>query len=678
MNVTIDFETVSATDLPTAGAWRYAECPTTAIICLAWSVEGGPKRIWKPGDDTTILAALAEDPECIFIAHNVAFEKAIWRNIMVALGFPDIPNSRWRDTMAVCAYKAIPLSLEQALRVFRLPAKDTDGSALATALSRPNKQGWLDHSNERLQRVYDYCKSDVEVEEALHDRLGDLPPGELENWLMDQEMNERGLLLDRPFIEAAIQVVEKAKVPLLKEFEEITGLRPTQRDKVLKWLEANGCKLPDYSDLTLATALGVDSGADEVEDDRQRQDDEQDGNGAERFIKKELKSHVRRALEIRRLSNSSSVKKLDRMLATMCADGRVRGHTQYHGTAPGRPSGRLFQPLNFPRGTITVKDGKGKPDPEALVSLIMTGDPDMVSLAGNPIETVVSSLRHAIIAAPGHQLVSGDYAGIQARVVLALAGEYGICEKIRLGLDVYCDMSGKVYGRPITKKDKDERQLGKGLVLGAGFGMGWERFIDHCWEQMELRVDPDTAAMGINLYRKEWAPGVPKLWAALMKASTKAVWDKKPQEAFGIRYELEDGWLSCRLPSGRKIWYWHPTETRSAMPWDENDIRPGWTYLSQKGAGMGTSRVFGGLLTENVVMGIERDIMAHGKKNLEREGFPLILEVYDEALCEVREDRIDKRLFRQCMMDVPKWARQLQIPVDVPEEDIWVGKRYRK
>ena len=670
MIVTIDFETMSGSDLTDAGAWRYAECPTTFVVCLAYSVDGAPPRVWMWGDDVSPLVPLAVRPDALFVAHNKPFEQAHWRHHMVPLGLPDIPIERWRDTMAVCAYKAMPLGLDNALKALKLVGKDMEGSKLATALSAVDRKGWLhNYTPENVARVADYCKSDVEIENALHHRLGDLPPDELDVWLMSERMNERGLFLDREFITAGIDVVERTKVPLFRRFAELTGgLRPTQREKVLAWCADRGVKLPNYAQATIEMAVGVD----EVEVDRHGEDDEQDQNIRVQKVKKELIPDVFEALTIRGITNSSSVKKLDRMLKCMCEDDRVRGHSQYHGAQPGRPTGRLFQPLNFPRGTIKHSD------PEVMVSLIKTRDLEAIAKVGPPIEVVVSSLRHAVMAGPGNLFISGDFAGIQARVVLALAGEHAHCRTIAAGLDIYCELASRIFKRVITKADKEERQLGKMGVLGLGFGMGVIKFIATLLAE-GLHVTDEMATEIVRVYRKEFAPGVPKLWYGLHGAATKAVNTKVAQEAYGIEYRMEDGWLSCRLPSGRKIWYWNPQPVLEAMPWDQDDIRPSWYYYAASSSGrMVPSKVFGGLQTENVVMGIERDIMSNAKRNLAKAGYDMALEVYDEALCEVPEDFIDVHEFRQCMLDVPQWCRDIQIPVDVPLEDIWVGKRYRK
>lgn len=307
----------------------------------------------------------------------------------------------------------------------------------------------------------------------------------------------------------------------------------------------------------------------------------------------------------------------------------------------------------------------------------MTGDPEYVQqvLGVPPVEAVVSSLRHALIAAPGHRFVAGDYAGIQARVVLALAGQHDKVALMASGADVYIDMAESIYKRKLTKEENpEERQTGKNSVLGLGFQMGKHKFHDRYCKHQPLEFAENV----VHVYRKEWAPCVPKLWYALDDASTKAVWDKRPQEAYGIEYRLEDGWLTARLPSGRKLWYYNPIPVKKVMPWsdpDEPDIRPGWTSQAMKMGRWITRHMFGGLETENVVMGIQRDIMVSAAFRLEKNGFPLVLNVHDEWVAEPKIEDADPVAFKQILEDVDPWVRELQVPVSV---EVWDGTRYRK
>ncbi len=656
IEVILDFETASCADLKECGAWRYAEDVTTEILCLSYHAYG-VTDVWIPGRQDGRLHDLARRDDTMFVAHNAGFEKAIWRNIMVPLyGLPDIPNSRWDDTLAACAMRAIPLDLDRAVLTMRLVNhKDKEGSAFTKRLSQPNRKGYYDRSAEALNRVYRYCEQDVLAERDLRQRLGPLPPGERNVWLLDQRINERGILLDLPFIEKAQQVVDLASVPLVEEFKHLTGgLKPTQVAKVMAWIEDQGVYIDSLNKEAVAALLG-----EETEDE-------------DPFAENTLPENVRRALYIRSLVGSASVKKLRRMLACAGEDGRVRGTMQYHGAGPGRWAGRLFQPHNFPRGTVVDAVGD-KFDPEFLVSTIMTGDPDMVEFTIGPaVESVVSSLRHAIIAAPGHVLLSGDFAGVEARLVLAASGQHDKTQIMASGQDVYCDMAQEIYKRPIDKKkDPEERQVGKNSVLGLGFGMGWKKFK----MKYGAGLSEDFCQQIVKTYREGWAPCVPKMWWALEEAALNTVKSGQAHEAYGVLYETTDRWLTARLPSGRKLWYFNPQTIKKAMPWDDTDIRLCWTYQAMKMGQFKTIDAFGGLLCENVIQGLARDLMVEAMFKLEKNGFPIILTVHDEIVCEPLAKDADEKAFKQIMQDIPAWAKTMQMPVAV---ETWSGMRYRK
>lgn len=696
--VVLDFETASACDLTRSGAWRYAEDPTTEVLCLFYSVNGEEPLPWRHPD--AALQVLAEDPETFFIAHNAAFEKAIWRKIMVPFyNLPDVPNSRWHDTMAACAYRHIPLGLDDSARVLALPhQKDAFGSTVVREMSKPYRftiecsadgqeriravkggKGYYERSPEVLARVERYCPQDVRTEVALHRSLGALPAGERNVWLLDQRINERGVRLDMPFVQAAREVVAGASAPLLKEFTALTGgLRPSQRDRFMEWIASEGYRVPNLRKETLVALLGDVEGTEESlsEDDLAN----------ELGVVGDMPDNVRRALEIRQLVYSASIKKLHTMQECVGFDGRARGLLVYHGAGPGRWTARLLQPQNFPRGTLLV--GKKPPDPELVVSAIMTGDYRYVEalFPTGAVETVVSSLRHTLIPGVGRHYVVGDFAGIEARLVLALAGQHDKCDLMASGADVYIDMALDIYNMPkfdvsdkkLTTAFKEEhsqkRTIGKNSILGCGFQMWWPTFKRrYCPNQSD-----EFAERVVTTYRKEWAPKVPNLWRGLERAACDTVWTGTPHEAYGIEYRMEGEWLTCRLLSGRKLWYFHPEPCRKVMPWsteDNPDVRPTWRYYAQKMGRWTCVTAFGGLLTENVIQALARDLLVEAMFKCENNGLPVVLTVHDEIVCEPLTKDADRRTLEHIMQDSPAWARAIKAPISA---ECWAGERYKK
>jgi len=499
-----DFETrnTAGCKLKTAGAWRYAGDPATEIVTLTFCA-GGEYHLWVPATGLCEpLVSLAADPAVEFVSH-AGFEQAVWQRIMVErYRFASIPIARWHDTQAVCAYYALPLDLDRMLAVLASPVtKDKAGRRLVLSLARCNlKTGrYPEITPEIRQRVAEYNRTDVEGLVVLENALGRLPKRERRVWELDQRINQRGLGIDLEFVCAAKVLADRLMVEQSKEF-------PKQ-----------GHPLSCLGEKVIEEALIT-----------------------------ELPPNIRRVLEIRSLVASTSLKKLDCMLACVDHDGRARGLLQYHGATPGRWTGRLLQPQNFPRPVIAA-------DPEELVAAVKSGDLEALMRWGNPIDVLVSGLRHAIVAQDDALFGAGDFATIEARIVLALAGQHDKVALLASGADVYRDVAADIFGlvdkeRAVFLGAKKEdlcpdhaemRQIGKNTVLGCGFGLGprgfYEKYCRH------IADGEDFARRIIKTYREIWAPKVPRLWYDLEQTALRAM--QRPgaitQAQCGIRYRLE-------------------------------------------------------------------------------------------------------------------------------------------
>lgn len=689
-----DFETVSSCNLKKCGAWRYAEDVTTEVLTLRWTYSDHQEvGLWHPGMPFPPEFTYAMRNEMLFIAHNTGFEKAIWRkHMMPVYGWPDIPNKFWDDTLARCANLCIPQDLDSAVRVLRLPAqKDTGASAMVIGLSKLDRHGNYPIITPEIIEIADeYCADDCRAQKGLRERIGTLSAAERQVWLLDQRINERGVRLDLPLIDKMQKIVDDASVPLLKEFGEITGLKDKKgivklaSPKLKDWCHAKGVLIPNLQKETLAEWL--------AEDDPDKEDyDELSGDEANDV--RAIPDDVRRALHIKQLVGSAAVKKLARAKACVNYDDRARGLLQYHGAGPGLWAGRILQPQNFPRGTIIAeKKEKTNDFVDRKVNALMTGDAGYVeAIIGPAVETVVSSLRHVLIPSPGREFVVGDFAGIQARIALAAAGQHDKTTLMASGADVYIDMACDIFGHPkpnwtlgkealkpwveLFKAEHNEwRQYGKNSILGLGFQMGARKFLKRYCKGKDL----DFAQGIVDTYRDDWAPQVPKLWHGLEGAARDTVWHRTPHSAYGVEFRLEDMWLTARLPSGRKLHYFDPQPVRKVMPWsteDNEDIRRAWTFKAKKMGKWVTVDAFGGLLTENLASALARDLLVAGMFKAEKAGLPIVLTVHDEIVSDAEKRPDNATVLRQCMEDIPDWARAMKIPV---EAETWVGDRYRK
>lgn len=679
--VVVDFESASFANLKRTGAYRYWADPTTEALCLGWKTHTGRRGIWWPGDPCPFPDKVFD--EYMFVAHNVGFERCGWAFMEREHGWRPVPLPRWHCTMARALQLALPAALEKLLVELGLPfEKDKAGTREVLRFSRPDrKTGMIPPLDAAArERISAYClDGDVEQQWAVHRRLGWLPPHERAIWELSQEVNDRGIRLDLDFVRAAQKIVDEASKPLAAEFRQITGVNVGQRDKILAWCAAEGVALADMRKQTLAELLG--DGDEPLDDEPADQDDEDCAVGAAPAVV--LPTHVERALRIRQLIGSASIKKLAAMRECVGYDGRARGLMVYHGTTPGRQTAKLLQPHNFPKPTldaITEMD-----DHSQLISLVKMGDWQLLEDCYGPaVETIVSSLRHAIRADDDKEFFAGDYSGIQLRTVLALAGQHDTCAKVAAkdrgesDYNAYVDMAELIYKRPISKKtDLKEYTIGKNAVLGLGFQMGVPKFMSSNKANAGVEIGEEEAAEVVRIYRKEWAPCVPLLWNGLNYAAIDTVWDGEPHDYNGIVYYLRDGALVARLPNASEIHYQRPQKTRYEAPWSTPE-QPKWlrgfSYRVPKQGRVITRQAFGGQLTENIVMKIEREIMESAKQRLRQNGFPQVLEVHDENICEPLKGRsLDE--FKEIMESVDDWVKAMQIPIAV---DVWRGPVYRK
>ena len=288
--ITIDCETKSYADLTKVGTWAYSEDPTTDIICVCWGTGDKTIQEWWPGKHRTnemplslaLDLAMGHEIE----AHHAAFEISIWLNVLekkYGWHFPDL--HKWRDTMAVACYYGLPASLDKLSLVLGFGPKDPEGARLITKYSKLYlKTAKTTIPPEDFRKFVNYCRDDVAREQSVSDYMGDLPKRELPNFLFDLEVNLRGLFLDLGGINNAIEIVEQRAEELTVEFNKLTGLNPTQRDKLMTWFEANGCTLDNLQ-------------AEYLEEEVLHGDDPPTGD-------------VRRALDIRLRINKASTKKL--------------------------------------------------------------------------------------------------------------------------------------------------------------------------------------------------------------------------------------------------------------------------------------------------------------------------------------------------------------------------------
>jgi DNA polymerase len=642
----LDFETRSELDIKRCGAWKYAQHPSTEVLCLG---AGDSQGVDVFKNFKGIPAHLFGE-STVFVAHNAHFEYAIWNYILhKRYGWPALWSpSRWSCTLSRAAAANLPLSLDGACKALNVKhQKDViKGRQAMHKLCKPsgydifNEPIW-NNDPTVLQTLYEYCASDVRAEMDLDARLPELSAEERKVWELDLRINHRGILADTEAAEKAVGWADKITTELNKKLFLLTGgavEKATRIAGIKAWLLSKGIKV-DSLDKESVTNLLKDT---------------------------KIAQDIKDVISIRQRVGKSSTAKYQAILDAAGANNRIRGTLQYHAAGTGRWGGRLVQPQNLPKGSVK--------DVEAAIASLSS--PDFASRYDNPMEVLSSCIRGVMCVAPeGRDLVVADYSAIEARVLLWLAGDELALGKYRMGINLYVDMARSLFNNSEIKKDTHPKEyaIGKAIILGSGYGMGKDKFKGTCDSWGIEGVTIELAEEAIRAYRKKYR-AVVEMWYAVEKAAHNAIVNKgSVHKSCGgrVSWQCDREFLICTLPSGRQLRYFRPSIKPIDTPYGEKQEIHYWA------AGLNGSleeqKTYGGSLVENNTQATARDIMANGMLNVEKIGYTTILTVHDEVVAEVVEGKGCVKSFVEWLCATPPWAEGCPI-----EAEGWIGKRYRK
>lgn len=769
-----DYETRSDVDLIKCGVEVYVESPNTSAMCAAGAFDDedvfgfhiGPSNV--PQGVTSafwrrIYDHIANGGK--LVAHNAGFEINIWNMLHKRRPdiWPELKPEQVECTMYLCNICALPGKLEKAAPALRLPyAKDMEGHRLMKKLCKPRKPRknepkdvllWHETPAD-LERQLQYCMSDVPPERAIHHALPPATPRQRAYWLMDQRINARGIQIDVENVRVCMEAAEGAKARLDAEMFQITGgyVKGAGAVKALQeWTASHGWPLPN---MQRATVDGI-------------------------LARKDVPSHIRRAIEVRREGAKPSTAKLPMMLKGACSDGRTRGLLTCHGASTGRPTGRRVSPLNLPRtpDEFTVEHAEDV--------FFWAVDPRSASILahkfGSALDGISWSLRSLLMAGPGRVLRAADFSNIEGRVLAWYGNEAWKIQAFRefdagTGPDLYKLACSKSLGIPVDQITKTQRQnIGKvqelllqfggsiGAILGMlakggnlykwnGVQMGaagklsdivtaikaatpdrvWDDAIELFFKdareaaeeilaarRIEAAIDAEEGAEvsefepdyfdlvkecaktnRYNLEPEEWAalhilvqswrkahPGIVGFWRALLNGAIEAVESPGSVVTVGrVQYAMIQfagaDHLVCKLPSGRKIYYpfahvRYKTVKRKRKS-DGSEYEVSYPELFCEGPDSKTKKwgiqyLYGGLLAENVTQAAACCVQMDAQFRLEAAGYPIVLHVYDENVCEMPPEQGSLEEMCAIMSASESWADGLPVAVDG-----WEGKRYRK
>lgn len=643
----IDFETRSDADITKTGVYRYADSPCFDILLFAVSIDDAPVQVYDLAQNDiipdNILHALA-DHNVMKHSFNASFERvciSVWlkRNypeLFHGYGNPQdsvsdyLDPESWRCSMVASAYLGLPLTLAGVGAVLKLEQqKMTEGKALIryfcvpydTIHGVPKFRSPAD-APDKWQIFKAYNKRDVETEMEIEAKISKFPVPQSvwEEYILDQKINDRGIQVDMPFVQNAIQIGDTVKKALTEKLSDITGLEnPNSVQQMKNWLSERGLEMQSL-------------GKKEVQ---------------EQLLT--APAHIREVLQLRQQTSKSSVKKYTAMQNAVCHDRRARGMFQFYGAnRTGREAGRIIQLQNLPQNHL--------PDLEEARDLVLSGDIDALDMLYEDIPDTLSQLiRTAFIPKKGYQFIVADFSAIEARVIAWLAGETWRMESFARGEDIYCASASRIFGVPVVKHGENGhlRQKGKVAELACGYGGSVGAMKAMGADALGLS---DAELKQIVTDWREASPHIVQLWWDVEAATMKAVRQKTSAETHGIIFSYESGFLFVQLPGGRRLAYVKPRIGENRFGGESI------TYW-----GVGTSKrwerleTYSGKLVENIIQGIARDLLFYSMKTLSN--CFIVGHIHDEIIIECTKDTSLSDICEQ-MSVTPEWADGLLLRAD--------------
>lgn len=647
--MSIDLETYSDVDIKKSGAYKYAESDNFEILLFGVSVDGSPVKVYDLACGDTIPEEILEaisDENVTKWAFNAAFERICLSNWLkrhhpeyfTGYSIPEDPASKyldpasWKCTMIWSAYLGLPLSLEGAGAVLGLQEqKLKEGKDLIKYFCTPCKptkvnggrtRNFPEHDLEKWQLFKSYNQRDVEVEMSIQKRLIKYPVPDFvwDEYHLDQEINDRGIMLDMDIVNNAIAFDEKSKAALMIQMQNITGLdNPNSVVQMKDWLSDNGIETESLGKKDVKNMIP-----------------ETDGD-------------IREALKLRLQLAKSSVKKYQAMQNAVCKDGRAHGMFQFYGAnRSGRWAGRLIQLQNLPQNHMN--------DLAEARELVRTGDYDTLEMLYDDIPDTLSQLiRTAFIARPGYKFVVSDYSAIEARVLAHLAGETWCSEVFAEGKDIYCASASQMFGVPAEKHGINGHLRQKGKIAELALGYGGSVGALKSMGALEMGLSEDELQPLVDSWRAS-NPMITAYWWDIDRAVKTTIRQRIHTEVRGIHFYYKSGMLFIKLPSGRMLSYVKPRIGENQFGGESV------TYM-----GIGSTKKweriesYGPKFVENIVQAVSRDLLCFAMKNL---SYCFICgHVHDELIIECSKD-ISVESIASVMSRTPDWMPDILIRGD--------------
>ena len=545
--ISLDLETRSSIDITKAGVYKYAESPDFDILLFGVSVNGGSVAVYDlaSGDKVPeeIIKALSDDSVTKW-AYNASFER-VCLSVWLRRNYPQyfstysiegdpvqkyLDPAAWKCTLVWAAYNGLPLSLDKVGAVLGFEEqKLKEGKELIRYFCMPSRTAgreWNlpEHAPEKWELFKKYNRRDVEVEMQIQQRLKNYPVPDFvwDEYHLDQEINDRGIMIDRQLVEQAISIDEQTKKDLMARMQKLTGLdNPNSVMQLKGYLSDNGLETETLGKKDVAALL------------------------------KAVPADMAEVLNLRLQLAKSSVKKYQAMQNAVCDDDRCHGMFQFYGAnRSGRWAGRLIQLQNLPQNHML--------DLEQARDLVKAGDFEMLNMLYDSVPNVLSELiRTAFIPRPGYKFIVSDFSAIEARVLSHLAGEQWRTDVFHNGGDIYCASASQMFHVPVEKHGANSHLRQKGKIAELALGYGGSVGALKAMGALDMGLSEDELQPLVNMWRNS-NPNIVSFWWQIDNAVKTAIQLHTTEKVGCLAFTVKNGMLFITLPSGRKLAYVQP------------------------------------------------------------------------------------------------------------------------
>ena len=636
--IRIDLETYSSVDLGKCGVYKYSEAEDFEILLFGYSVDGGDLQVVDLAQGEVIpeeiLLALM-DVGVEKWAFNAQFERICLSVFLQRTGYLEDGYLRpegWHCSLVWSAYLGLPLSLasvgaalgleeqkmkegKDLIRYFCVPCKPTKSNG-GRCRNLP------EHAMEKWELFKKYNIRDVEVEMEIGEKLARFPVPDFvwEEYWIDQEINDRGIRIDRQMVENAIRLDAWSQEKLKEAMQELTMLEnPNSVAQMKQWLADQGMETDSLGKKVVAEMIRT------------------------------APEPLRTVLMLRQQSAKSAVKKYVTMENAACQDDRCHGMFMFYGAnRSGRWSGRIVQLQNLYRNSLS--------DLDEARALVRDGNAGALEVLYDSVPEVLAELvRTAFVPGPGMKFVVADFSAIEARVLSYMAGEEWRMEVFHNGGDIYCATASRMFGVPVEKHgvNGDLRQKGKQAELACGYGGGAGAM--KAMGAVEMGI-PEEELDGIVQAWRNASPKIVKMWWDVDRAVKKVIKEKTTAVTHGLRFLYQSGMLFIELPSGRRLAYVKPRI---------GENRFGGESVTYMGIG-GTKKwerieSYGPKFVENIIQAISRDVLMNSMRTLRE--YRIVAHVHDELIIECP---VETELEKICEMmgREPEWLPGIELRAD--------------